>query len=102
MSIQEVFAQLGYIATASPDVAHLFRGEACSAFVSLAREITYARMDSASRRDKSFEKDTIPFGWSKPSKTTLNHRSFASVAEYRRSGKTPPLTATSPWHPEQN
>src|SRR5580704_9712103 len=73
-----------------------------SAFVSFARAITYARINSASRCDSSFLNETIPFAWSKPPKTISNHWSFASAAEYRRSGSTPPLTATSPWQPEQN
>src|SRR5690348_1636214 len=68
----------------------------------LARKTTYARMASKSFCESSFENETMPKDCSEPPKMTSAHCcGFPSPAEYRKSGSTPPLTATSPWQVEQ-
>src|SRR5215472_14799451 len=59
-------------------------------------------MASASFGESSFENETMPKDCSEPPRTTSAHScELPSIPEYRKSGSTPPLTATSPWHVEQ-
>src|SRR6185295_320651 len=71
---------------------------ACSFFwVSCARCITYARTFSASSDETSVANDTIPRSFRSPPRTMCSQADASFVmADRRRSGISPPLTAESP------